>query len=88
MRPPPRGSAPLRDDDIRRRKFLALYDTHDDSVWRPVTRLAMLVAGLIREVRSRRREQIDLQEAVSAEVEGIDLPPRAPPGESQSEQRS
>jgi putative tricarboxylic transport membrane protein len=60
----------------------------DDSVWRLVTRpitalillvsLAMLVAGLIREMHSRRREQIEMQEAVSAEVEGIDLPPRAP----------
>jgi hypothetical protein len=38
----------------------------------------MLVAGLIREMYSRRREQIEMQEAVSAEVEGIDLPPRAP----------
>ena len=70
----------------------------DDSVWRLVTRpitalillvsLAMLVAGLIREVHSRRREQIEMQEAVSAEVEGIDLPPPASHIEPQSKQGS
>jgi TctA family transporter len=60
----------------------------DDSFWRLVTRpvtatillvsLAMLVAGLIREVHSRRQEQIEMQAAISAEVEGIDQPPKVP----------
>jgi hypothetical protein len=38
----------------------------------------MLVAGLIREVHSRRQEQIEMQAAISAEVEGIDQPPKVP----------
>jgi putative tricarboxylic transport membrane protein len=71
----------------------------DDSFWRLVTRpvtatillvsLAVLAIGLIREVRTRRRPAaIEMQRAIAAEVEGIDLPPRPPHTEPPSEQRS